>query len=72
MVSRRRLLTAVGVLLASWWSTGSSRGGIGTWGSSEAAVARALAMSLGAEPSRGLVEEESHSTSQNAQFSVVR
>ncbi len=127
MVSRRRLLTAVGVLLTSWcavaWfidrkggegfdSPGEGQevivvlgarvnqdgrasltlrtrvehavallsrrpgavllfsGGIGTWGSSEASVARALAISLGVDAARCLVEEESHSTSQNAQFSV--
>jgi len=127
MVSRRRLLTAAGVLLASWcalaWfidragaegfeAPGAGQevivvlgarvnedgrasltlrkrvehavallerrpgalllfsGGIGTWGSSEASVARSLAISLGAPAARCMVEEESHSTSQNAQFSL--
>ena len=127
MVSRRRLLTAVGVCLASWgalaWFIDRAgaegfdvpgegqevivvlgarvnedgrasltlrtrvehavallnrrpnavllfSGGIGTYGSSEASVARALAISQGAPAARCMVEEESHSTSQNAAFSV--
>jgi uncharacterized SAM-binding protein YcdF (DUF218 family) len=45
-------------------------GGVGKYGASEASVARALAVKLGVDPSRCLVEEESHSTAQNATFSL--
>lgn len=45
-------------------------GGIGTHGASEASVARDLAVQLGVEPERCLLEEESHSTFQNAEFSI--
>ena len=45
-------------------------GGVGTYGASEASVARAVALELGVPPERCLIEEESHSTAQNARFSV--
>ncbi len=45
-------------------------GGVGTYGASEASVARNLALALGVPPARCLLEEASHSTAQNALFSV--
>ncbi len=45
-------------------------GGVGTYGASEASVARELALQLGVPAHRCLVEEESHSTLQNAVFSL--
>jgi uncharacterized SAM-binding protein YcdF (DUF218 family) len=45
-------------------------GGVGTYGPSEASVARDLAVKLGVQPQQCLLEEESHSTLQNAAFSI--
>ncbi|MEW5743414.1 MAG: YdcF family protein [Myxococcota bacterium] len=45
-------------------------GGVGTYGESEASVARDLAVALGVPREACLVEEQSHSTAQNARFSV--
>lgn len=45
-------------------------GGVGTFGASEGSVARDLAVSLGAPPERCLVEEDSHSTRENARFTM--
>lgn len=45
-------------------------GGVGTYGASEASVARDLAVKLGVKPEQCLLEEESHSTLQNAAFSL--
>jgi uncharacterized SAM-binding protein YcdF (DUF218 family) len=44
-------------------------GGVGDFGSSEAEVSRALAVSLGVPGEACLLEEQSHSTKQNAAFS---
>lgn len=45
-------------------------GGVGAFGASEASVARDLAVSLGVPPERCLVEEDSHSTRENARFTM--
>ena len=45
-------------------------GGVGTFGPSEASVARDLAVKLGVQPQQCLLEEQSHSTLQNAVFSL--
>ena len=45
-------------------------GGVGTYGASEASVARDLAVQLGVSPGKCLLEEESHSSLQNAAFSL--
>lgn len=45
-------------------------GGIGDFGASEASVSRALAVELGVPAGACLVEEQSHSTKQNAAFSA--
>lgn len=45
-------------------------GGVGTFGASEASVARELAISLGAPAALCLVEEDSHSTAENARYTM--
>lgn len=45
-------------------------GGVGDFGASEAEVSRALAVSLGVPGEACLLEEQSHSTKQNAAFSA--
>lgn len=45
-------------------------GGVGTFGASEASVARDLAISLGAPAALCLVEEDSHSTAENARYTM--
>lgn len=46
-------------------------GGVGKHGGSEASVARDLAVRLGVAPERCLLEEQSHSTRENAAFSLA-
>ncbi len=46
-------------------------GGVGDYSPSEAQVMRALAVRLGVPPEACLLEEQSHSTAQNARFSAV-
>lgn len=45
-------------------------GGVGDYGASEASVAREVALALGVPAEACLLEEESHSTLQNAQFTA--
>lgn len=45
-------------------------GGVGTHGASEASVARDIAVKLGVPPERCVLEENSHSTAENARFTM--
>lgn len=45
-------------------------GGVGDFGNSEASVARDVVVKLGVPPEACLLEEDSHSTKQNAQFTA--